>query len=51
MKAKQLSNPVNYYYSSFENMFDVKEMEKLFNFLGYEMDKVKYNQIINDDRG
>ena len=51
MKAKQLSNPVNYYYSSFENMFNVKEMEKLFNFLGYEMDKVKYNQIINDDRG
>ena len=51
MKAKQLSNPVNYYYSSFENMFDVKEMEKLFNFLGYEIDKVKYTEIINDDRG
>ena len=51
MKAKQLSNPVNYYYSSFENMFDVKQMEKLFNFLGYEIDKVKYTEIINDDRG
>ena len=51
MKAKQLSNPVNYYYSSFENMFDVKQMEKLFNFLGYEIDKVKYTEIINDDKG